>query len=128
LPFELLALADWLAGQRLAGEPDVMAWLSLAAHLPLPPTRAGLRGRGLVPEALAAETRRARAAGAGRLFAGIELVEIEGVAQLDERQIVADLCAFRQTGADGLVLSWDLWHMPLERLDLVRAVWVVQQG
>ena len=38
--------------------------------------------------------------------------------------IGADLCAFRDAGADGLVLSWDLWHIPLERLELVHACWV----
>jgi hypothetical protein len=66
---------------------------------------------------------RGRAAGVSPLFAGIELVEIEGVAQLDREQILADLRAFREAGADGLVLSWDLWHIPPERLDLVREVW-----
>jgi hypothetical protein len=95
----------------------------LGTHLSLPPTRAALRQRGLAPEALAVETRRGRATGVSPLFAGVELVEIEGVAQLDRQQIVADLRALREAGADGLVLSWDLWHMPLERLDLVRAVW-----
>jgi hypothetical protein len=82
-----------------------------------------LAERGLAPEALAAETQRGRAAGVSPLLAGIELVEIKGVAQLDRQQIVADLHAFYNGGADGLVLSWDLWHIPLERLDLVRAVW-----
>jgi hypothetical protein len=45
------------------------------------------------------------------------------VAQLDTEQIKADLSAFRRAGADGLALSWDLWHMPLERLDLVKSAW-----
>jgi hypothetical protein len=67
--------------------------------------------------------RRGRAAGVNPLFAGIELVEIEGVTQLDREQILADLRAFRRAGADGLVLSWDLWYISLERLDLVSEVW-----
>jgi hypothetical protein len=123
LPFELLDLAGWLVGRRAASEADVLAWLSLATRLPLPRTRTALRERGLAPEALALETGRARAAGVSPLLAGIELVEIEGLAQLNPRQIVADLRAFREAGADGLVLSWDLWHIPLERLGLVRTVW-----
>ena len=53
------------------------------------------------------------------MMAGIELVEIAGVAELDEAQIRADLAAVRAAGADGLVLSWDLWAIPLERLELV---------
>jgi hypothetical protein len=123
LPFELMGLVDWLIAKWGAGETEPLEWLSRATRLPLPRTRAGLRQRGLAPEALAAEVRRGRAVGVSPLFAGIELVEIEGVAQLDREQILADLRAFRRAGADGLVLSWDLWYIPPERLDLVREVW-----
>lgn len=123
LPFELLDLADWLLSQRSAGESETMERLSLATRLPLPSTRAALREQGLSPEALAAETRRGRAIGVSTLLAGIELVEIEGVTRLNPAQIAADLRAFHAAGADGLVLSWDLLHIPLERLELVRAIW-----
>ena len=141
LPFELLDLANWLVGDQpgsgrsgrtwalgqglaaVASEVEALELLSLATRLPLPRTRAALRERGLAPGALAAETRRGRAAGVHPLFAGIELVEIDGLAQLNQEQIEADLHAFRDAGADGLVLSWDLWHIPLERLDFVRAIW-----
>jgi len=123
LPFELLDLTNWLLGGRLASEPKALEWLSQATRLSLPSTRAALHERGLAPEALAAETRRGLAAGVNPLFAGIELVEIEGLAQLNQQQIAADLRALREAGADGLVLSWDLWHIPLERLDLVCQVW-----
>jgi hypothetical protein len=50
----------------------------------------------------------------------VELVEIEGLCALDTTQIASDLRALRASGADGVVLSWDLWHIPLERLDLVK--------
>jgi len=122
VPFELLSLADWLVAQRPAGEPEALEWLSLATRLPLPPTRAALREGGLTSGALATEVKRGRAAGVGTLLAGIELVEIEGVTSLNHAQIAADLDAFRAAGADGLVLSWDLWHIPLERLELVRTI------
>ncbi len=125
LPFELLDLAGWLVSRWPLGEAEALALLSGATRLPLPSTRAALGKDGLAPEALAAEVRRARAAGVSTLLAGIELVEIEGVVRLDRTQITADLCACREAGADGLVLSWDLWHIPLERLDLVREVWDV---
>jgi hypothetical protein len=124
LPFELLGLADWLVGQRLANWPKALEWLSLASHLPLPTTRAALRERGLRPEALATETRRARAARVRTLLAGIELVDLEGVTRLHPAQVTADLRAFQAAGADGLVLSWDLWHISLERLELVRDFFV----
>ena len=123
LPYELLNLAGWLMGRQRANGRQVLGWLSQAARLPLPAACADLRERGLAAEVLALETRRGRAAGVNRLLAGVELVEIEGVTRLDPPQIVADLEAFREAGADGLVLSWDLWHIPLERLDLVRTVW-----
>jgi hypothetical protein len=123
LPFELMDLVDWLIAKWGIGEPEALEWLSRATRLSLPRTRVALRQRGLSPEALAAEVQRGRAAGVSPLFAGIELVEIEGVAQLDREQILADLRAFREAGADGLVLSWDLWYIPPERLDLVREVW-----
>lgn len=123
LPFELLQLADWLVERGGATEAQALEWLSLGSGLPLPRSRGELRTRGLASTALEMETRRARAAGIGSLLAGIELVEIEGVAQLNQEQIAGDLRAFQAAGADGLVLSWDLWHVPLERLELVRAIW-----
>jgi hypothetical protein len=123
LPFELTALVDWIVGRGLAGEPEALAWLSQASRLALPATRTALCERGLAPEALAAETKRARATGVHEVLAGIELVDVEGVTRLDRAQIAMDLWAFRAAGADGLALSWDLWHIPLERLDLVRATW-----
>lgn len=123
LPFELLALADWLVGKGGASEPQALDWLAGAVHLLLPSTQAALLEQGLSPEALAAEVRRARAANVSVLLAGIELVDIAGVTRLTLQQIAADLRAFCEAGADGLALSWDLWHIPLEWLDLVRQEW-----
>jgi hypothetical protein len=123
LPFELLQLADWLVDRRGVGESQALDWLSQASGLPLPRSRDALRARGLAPAALEVEVRQARATGIRNLLAGIELVEIEAVAQLNREQIERDLRAFKAAGADGLVLSWDLWHMPLERLELVEAIW-----
>lgn len=120
LPFELLGLADWLVNQMAVTESAAMGGLSLASRLPLPATRQALREDGLSSQALSAEVRRARAEGVSLLLAGVELVEIAGVSRLHPAQIVADLQAFCAAGADGLVLSWDLWHIPLERLELVR--------
>jgi hypothetical protein len=121
MPFELLALAGWLVA---AGwdEARALAALARAAQLPLGSTPADLRAHGLPPAALGAEARRARAAGVRVLLAGIELVDVEGATRLDDAQIEADLRAFCRAGIDGLALSWDLSHMPLDRLDLVRRV------
>lgn len=123
IPFELLGLADWLMDRQGVSEPDALDWLAQATRLPLPHSRVELRERGLSPEALAAQVKRGRAARVGTLFAGIELVEMEGVTHLNQAQITNDLRAVRGAAPDGLVLSWDLWQIPLERLELVRAIW-----
>jgi hypothetical protein len=118
LPFELLRLADWLVDQGM-DQGAALACLGAASRLPLPADRTALHVRGLSPEALALETQRARDGGVHELLVGIELVDIPGVTQIDDGQIDADLNAITNVGADGLVLSWDLWHMPLHRLDIV---------
>jgi hypothetical protein len=123
LPHELLDLANWLVGQHGTAEQQALEWLSQTTGLGLPRNHAELRNRGLGPAALGVEIARARVAGIKTVLAGIELVEIEGVTHLYDEQIRADLHALRAAGADGLVLSWDLWHMPLQRLDLVNEIW-----
>ena len=124
LPYELLGLADWLVETVGTDEAEALAWLSRASGLELPPTRKALFEQGLSPRALAAETHQARRAGVHNLLAGIELVDLEGVTRLTKSQVEADLRAFRTAGADGLVLSWDLRHIPPERLSQVRQAWI----
>jgi hypothetical protein len=124
LPFELLGLVNWLVERYEVSEARALGWLSAASGLGLPSTREALHDRGLTPQALGSEVRRARAAGVRTLLAGIELVELEGIARPDRAQVTADLRAFRSAGADGLVLSWDLWHIRPERLEWVRQAWV----
>jgi hypothetical protein len=119
MPFELLGLAKWLIASGIT-EQVALATLSVASGLPLPPTCAALRNPGLSATALAEDLRRGRAAGVRTLLAGIELVDLEDVTTLTEAQIRADLRAILGAGVDGLALSWDLFHIPLERLSLVR--------
>ena len=117
IPFEILGLADWLMASD--GESRAMACLADAAAWPLPASREEVRCGGLPAAILTAEVRRGRAARARQLLAGIELVEIPGVAELNADQVRADCEAVLAGEPDGVVLSWDLWHMPLERLQLV---------
>ena len=124
VPYELGGLARWLIERASSSEATALDFLASAAQLLLRPTLDALAARGLGSEALAAETRRGRRAGLSRLLAGVELVDVEGVTRLNAAQIAADLRAFYEGGAHGLVLSWDLWRIPLERLDLVRTVWL----
>jgi hypothetical protein len=123
MPHELLALWQWLLEHGLP-EADVRNTLARATGLALPASRATLRERGLAPAALAAEIRRARAAGVRTLLAGIELVDLPGVTALEPAQIAADLRAFRAAQPDGLALSWDLWLIAPERLEVVRSSWL----
>jgi hypothetical protein len=125
LPFELMDLASWLTKRAQVSERGALEWLAQATRLPLPTSRDALRANGLPPIALAAEMKHARSLGVSNLLAGIELVEMEGVTRLNEAQITADLLAIQSCGVDGLVLSWDLWHMSLERLRVVSQVWGV---
>ena len=121
LPFELLDLAQWLIEAKSIRQDTALTWLATATRLPLPTTRAMLQKQGLPSTALAIEVNRAQAAGAHPLWMGIELVEIPGVSHLDPTQLEHDLATLRTTDVDGLVLSWDLWHIPLERLERVEA-------
>ncbi len=122
LPFELLDLAQWLIEEKAIPEAQALAWLSTVTQLPLPATRAALREQGLPSEALITEVSRARGAGVHPLWMGIELVEIPGVSHLESTRLERDLATLRTAHVDGLVLSWDLWHIPLERLEQVRKV------
>jgi hypothetical protein len=53
-------------------------------------------------------------------MAGVELVQKKGVTRLDPRQIKADLKGVKRAKPAGLVLSWDLLDIPLDRIELVR--------
>jgi len=119
IPFEILGLANWLMTLDGESESRSMACLEDATRWPLPASREAVRHGGLSPEILTAEIRRGRAAHGRQLLAGIELVEIPGVAELDEEQIKADSEAVLAGGPDGVVLSWDLCRIPLNRLELV---------
>ncbi len=121
LPFEYLGLLDYLTTAAGLSDKQALNCLSPTDGLHLPASRITLTGVGFSAQALEHEVRRGLAACAVPILAGIELVEIKGVAHLNDRRIKADLAAVQRTGAAGLALSWDLWHMPIERLELVRS-------
>jgi hypothetical protein len=103
LPFELRALAEWLQGRYGVRETEAAAVVARASRLPVATD-------GLDSEAIAAEIQRGWDSGISNLLAGIALVEVPGIHSLRREQVQADLAACRS--ADGLVLSWDLWHIP----------------
>ena len=119
LPFELIGLVNWLVQTAGLDERQVMTYLGRSCGLALPAGRAELIKCGLDAATLGEEIRRGVANTPAPVLAGIELVDIPEVTSLDPGQIKMDLQAFRQAGAAGLALSWDLWWMPGKYLDLV---------
>lgn len=123
LPFEFIHIIKWLIQKKGFSQPKAIQLLAEATHLPFPATIKELREKGFSPEALSIETKRAYDTGIKNCLPGIELVDEKDLTNLNPEQTIADLEAFREAGAKGLVLSWDLWFIPLERLELVRKIW-----
>jgi len=112
LPFELNALSAWLRDKYNVNETEASEIVNRASGLPL--SRAGLDSM-----SLAHEIQRGRDAGITNLFAGIALVEVEGIHHLTLEQVEADLAVCHSLQVDGLVLSWDLWHIPHQYISAV---------
>jgi hypothetical protein len=112
LPFELRALSNWLTTRFRINEVEAVKIISDASGL-------SFSAKGLNSESIAHEIQRGRAAGISNLFAGIALVEIEEIHMPSLEQIRSDIVASRDAGADGLVLSWDLWHIKPEYLSAI---------
>jgi hypothetical protein len=119
IPYELLGWADWILDSEDGDERRAMAVLAGATGWDLPPAREAVRRGGLPSAALASEIDRGRKECARPFLAGIEMVEIPGVAELDPQRMRDDLAALAAAAPDGIVLSWDLRHIPMERLELI---------
>ena len=102
LPFELRALSSWLRTRYNIEETEATQIVNEASGL-------SLSMHGLDSESIAHEIQHGRAAGISNLFAGIALVALPGIHSPTLEQIQSDLTACQ--AADGLVLSWDLWHI-----------------
>lgn len=116
LAFELLALAKWLIENKIP-EKKALQTLNEGSGLPIPLTLRALASNGLSSESMAQEIQCGRAKGIRRLLAGLALVTIPSVHSSSPVQLNADIQAARQ--ADGLVLSWDLWHILFPTLTMV---------
>ncbi len=124
LPFELAGICDSMSAAAGVDEEEVLRRMSEMIHVPLPRTRKALVASGLSPEALAHEVQTGVNLSAAPVLAGLELVDIPGTMDLNDTQILADLRSIKAARPSGLSLSWDLWHIPLHRLDLVREVYL----
>jgi hypothetical protein len=110
LPFELNAMTEWLRSRYNLSETEAIDVVGRAGGL-------SLTKNGLDSESIAHEIQRGRNVGVTKLLAGIALVKLEGIHQPTLEQIQADLDACHE--ADGLVLSWDLWHIPHRYLSTI---------
>jgi hypothetical protein len=119
IPFELLGFFDYLSTINDLDPSRILGWISNAIAIPLPATRQALEQKGVSSISLEVELRRSVKASLAPVLAGFELGQIEGVTELNDTQILADLDAVRRAGVAGLSISWDLWDIPLERLDLI---------
>ncbi len=113
LPFELRALTDWLSAKCHVNETEAVDLVNEASGLSLTPG-------GLPSESITREIQVGRSAGITNLLAGLALVEMEGVHTLTLEQVQSDVMACE--AADGLVLSWDLWHIPQKYISVVGSV------
>jgi hypothetical protein len=123
LPFEILGFLDFLIGEAEQTEQDAISLLSAFLGIPLPSSCGELIGSGLTPQSLSLEIKKGIVSAKIPILAGLELVEIPGVAELNDEHILTDHQAAKSIGADGLSISWDLWNIPDNRLELISALW-----
>lgn len=123
IPYELSQLAQFLKQKFAREEIEILSVLSQIFELEIPHPLEELLQTGLSSSTLAKEIERAVQSSPKPILAGIELVEIPGVATLSTAQIEQDLQAVKQVKPAGIAISWDLWHIPLERLEIVRRAW-----
>jgi hypothetical protein len=122
LPFELIGLLNYLEKTAGLSRLDALDAIHQATGLTLPKDQEDLAKNGLSSSALKTEIMKGLSQATTRIFAGIELVEIPGVAELNDNQIRSDLQAVKEAQPTGMTISWDLDRIPLDRLDLIRKV------
>jgi hypothetical protein len=124
VPYELSGLAHFLTTTTLMNERQSLDWIGASLGFPLPISCMSLEKIGLSTFTLEKEVRRGVEACSVPALAGMELVELQGVTNLNPEQIKSDLSGLKRSGAAGLAISWDLLHIPLERLRLVQQVYL----
>lgn len=119
IPFELSGLLNFLTANTNLSYTEAMALLNDGLPFQITETRDQLEKEGLSTRALAAEIRGYIRTGNIPILAGVELVDKKGITHITEESLARDLQALMNAPIDGLALSWDLRHIPLEWLELV---------
>ncbi|MBN2146844.1 MAG: hypothetical protein JW726_05625 [Anaerolineales bacterium] len=113
LPFELLGLLDWLTKWNTG---DELTTLRECSGLDLPMSRQSITALGLPSTTIHQEIELGKRMGVEPLLAGLALVELPGINTVKTN----DLNAWKN--ADGLVLSWDLWHISPKTLSRLKSL------
>jgi hypothetical protein len=122
LPYELSGLIHYLTSTTHLSEAQSLELVSQITGLQLPSNVGSLKTDGLSPASLENELRRGIEACSVPVLAGMELARLGGITSQNPRSIQADLVGLKKANPAGLAISWDLLHIPLEWLDLVRQV------
>ena len=124
LPYELSNFAKWLYKRKGKESFSFLESINSSSGVPFDNFVSPLGITAKTSQALKSEFNLGRKKIKNQtLLAGIELVEIPNVCEIDITQIKEDIKAFKVAGVDGLSISWDLWFIPPERLDLVCSIW-----
>jgi hypothetical protein len=123
IPFELSGLLHHLTSSTHLSEAQSLELMSQFTGLQLPTSSESLIKDGCSTPTLEKEVRRGVEACSVPVLAGLELVKLDGVTYQNPEHIQADLVGVKRANPAGLALSWDLYHIPLEWLDVVRQVY-----
>jgi len=124
LPYELSHLVEWLISKSELSDSKIYKILSKSLSFQSLSTSLEKLPLEISSEILATEIERGIQSNSGKLLVGIESVEIPGVSEPNEEAIITDLVAIKDLEIAGLAISWDLWRIPLNWLELVSKIWL----
>ena len=122
LPFELNEMLTFLGKSSKHELSANLKFLSQLVGFPIPKDRRVLMTRGLDSLTLSREIAKAKRLFTKPLLEGIELVQLPGITWIDQVQLQKDLHAILESAADGIVISWDLWHIRTEHLQTIKDI------
>ncbi len=120
LPYELNEMITFLGGSTMQEKLNNLTLISQIIGFPLPKVRSVLMEKGLDALALTREIAKGKRSTSTPLLVGIELVDLTGITWIDQDQLKKDVQAILRSTADGIVISWDLWHIKTEHLITIK--------
>jgi hypothetical protein len=119
LPFELNGMLDLIQSVNKEDRKSSANWLARISDLSIPASRQRLVENGLPASVWPTEIARIKDQVSSPIYAGIEMVAVENVTNIDPSQLEKDIRVLKETSADGIVVSWDLWHIKEESLRIL---------